>query len=68
MEGNACLLHQNYLKKSKQSVDEVGDWQQHQCLSDYVEATTAKPEEENVSLTKLYAYGLKQVPEQEESF
>ena len=43
------LLRKNYIKKPKQ----------RRRLSDYVEATTTKAEEENVSPTKLYAFGLK---------
>ena len=56
IEENVCLLRMNYVKKSKRPLDEVGD---RQHLSDYVEATSAKAQDENVSPTKLYAFGLK---------
>ena len=55
-----CLLRHNYVKKQKRPLHDVSDWQQRRRLSDFVKATTAKAEEENISPRKLYAYGLKQ--------
>ena len=48
-----------YVKKFKRPLDELGDWQQRHCLSDYITTTTAKVHKENVSPSKLFAFGLK---------
>ena len=54
----ACLSRKDYVSRPRRPVNEVGDRQQRRRLSDYIEATSSKAAEENVSPTKLYAYGL----------
>ena len=51
-------FHKNYVKKCKCPLDEVGDQQQCHHFSNYMEATTAKMQEENISHSKLFGFGL----------
>ena len=53
------LSRGNYVTKSKRSVTELSDRSQHCRLSDFVGSTKKRAEEEGVSPTKLYAFGLK---------
>ena len=57
---HACLLRRNYVKKQKQPLGEVCNRQQRRRLSTFLKATATKAEKENISPTKLYAFGLKQ--------
>ena len=54
-----CLFRKNYVKRSKRPLDKVSDRQQSRRLSDFTVSTAARALDENVSPTKLYAYGLK---------
>ena len=59
IEETPVLYRKNYVGKQKRPLSEVSDCQQRRRLSDFVVSTTSRASEENVSLTKLYAFGLK---------
>ena len=59
MEEIVCLHRKNCVKKSKRPLDEVGDQKQCSCFSNYMEATSTKEPEENVSFSKLLEFCLK---------
>ena len=58
-EDRICFKRKDYVIKTKTPLADISDRQQRRRLTDFVNNTKIRAEDEGVTPTKMYAYGLK---------
>ena len=58
-EDRICFKRKDYVTKTKTPLTDISDRQQRRRLTDFVSNTKIRAEDEGVTPTKMYAYGLK---------